>query len=425
MGFRFNIPTASQKIENMAETILYLIIGFILLEFVFTKTLSYLNLKTWDAPLPNEVKELYDRKKYAEAKEYAKANYKVGTISSVLTLVISLAFLYFKGFAWLDDIARSLTNSPILQALIFFGILGAASSVISLPFDIYHTFVIEEKFGFNKVTPKLFVTDKLKGLLLGVVVGGGILALLTFLFGLLGDKFWIAGWLIVAGFSIFIAAFYTSVLLPIFNKLTPLESGDLRKSIEDYSAKVSFPLTNIFIMDGSKRSTKGNAFFSGLGSSKNIVLYDNLVNEMSIDEITAVLAHEVGHYKKKHVLQSIGISIIQMGIMFFIFGWLAGNPVMAEVLGAKQNSFHLSLVTFSLLYAPISLVTGLLMNLFSRKNEYEADAYARETYGAAPLITALKKLSVNHLSNLLPHPAYVFFNYSHPTLLQRMRAMQA
>ena len=414
-----------RQIIEMAQTILYLIIAFILFEFILSKVLSWLNLQSWNNPLPGEVKDLYDAKKYAEARDYAVANFKSGMVSSTLSLVITLAFLWFKGFAWVDDLARGISPSPILQALIFFGIIGAASSIIALPFDLYNTFVVEEKFGFNKVTPKLFVLDKLKEIALAIVVGGAIIALLTFLFGLLGNKFWIAAWVIVAGISIFIAMFYTAVLLPIFNKLTPLGGGELRASIEKYSSQVNFPLTNIFVMDGSKRSTKGNAFFSGLGSKKNIVLYDNLVNEMNTNEITAVLAHEVGHYKKNHILQSILISVVQMGIMFFIFGWLAGNPVMAEVLGAKQNSFHLSLVTFSLIYAPISMIIGLFMNLFSRKNEYEADAYAKETYGANPLVTALKKLSVNHLSNLQPHPAFVFFNYSHPTLLQRMRALNA
>ena len=409
----------------MAQTILYVVIAFILFEFILSKVLSWLNLQSWNNPLPEEVKDLYDAKKYAEARDYAVANFKTGMVSSTLSLVITLTFLWLKGFAWVDDIARGVSSSPILQALIFFGIIGAASAIIALPFDLYDTFVVEEKFGFNKITPKLFVIDKLKELAMAIVLGGAIIALLTFLFGLLGNIFWIAAWVIVAAISIFIAMFYTAVLLPIFNKLTPLGSGDLRTSIEKYSNRVNFPLTNIFVMDGSKRSTKGNAFFSGLGSKKNIVLYDNLIDEMNTDEITAVLAHEVGHYKKNHILQSIIISVAQMGIMFFIFGWLAGNPVMAQVLGAKQNSFHLSLVTFSLLYAPVSIITGLLMHLFSRKNEYEADAYAKETYGANPLITALKKLSVNHLSNLQPHPAFVFFNYSHPTLLQRMTALNA
>jgi STE24 endopeptidase len=409
----------------MAQTILYLIVVFILFEFVLSKVLSYLNLKTWDKPLPNEVKDLYDTAKYREARDYAVANFKVGAVSSVLSLLLSVGFLWAGGFAWLDTLVRSYSLSPILQALLFFAVIGVATSLLSLPFELYSTFVIEQKFGFNKTTPKIFVADKIKEILLAIVLGGGILALLTYLFGLLGNMFWIAAWAIVSGFSVLMAMFYTSLLLPIFNKLTPLEPGDLRTSIEKYSASVNFPLTNIFIMDGSKRSTKGNAFFSGLGYKKNIVLYDNLVNDMTTGEITSVLAHEVGHYKKKHVLQSIVLSIVQMGIMFFVFGLLAANPLMAQVLGAQQNSFHLSLIAFSLLYAPISMVTGLVMHVFSRKNEYEADAYAKQTYGAAPLITALKKLSVNHLSNLQPHPAYVFFNYSHPTLLQRMRAMNA
>ncbi len=382
-------------------------------------------MKTWDKPLPDEVKDLYDSKKYAEAKEYAVANNKIGTLSGVVSLITSLAFLYWGGFAWVDTIARSISESPVLQALIFLGILSFASSVISLPFDLYSTFVIEEKFGFNKMTPTLYVTDKLKGLALGITLGGGIIALLTFLYGVLGDKFWLAAWTLVSGISILVAMFYTNLLLPIFNKLTPLESGELRTRIEQYAAQVKFPLTNIMVMDGSKRSTKANAFFSGLGNRKNIVLYDNLINDMNTDEITAVLAHEVGHYKKKHVLQSMVISVLQMGILFFVFGLLAAYPLMAEVLGATQNSFHLSLVTFSLLYSPISIITGLLMNVFSRKNEYEADNYAKETYSAQPLISGLKKLSVNHLSNLQPHPAYVFFNYSHPTLLQRIRNLQA
>ncbi|MBP6732668.1 MAG: M48 family metallopeptidase, partial [Chitinophagales bacterium] len=311
----------------MAPVILYVIIGFILFEFVLSKTLSYLNLKTWDKPLPAEVKDLYDAEKYANAKNYAIANNRLGTITSVVMLLITIAVLLAKGFAGADELARSVSPSPIVQSLVFFGIVAGISSIIGLPFDIYETFVLEEKFGFNKTTPLLFVTDKLKGLVLGIVVGGGILALLTFLYGLLGNKFWIAAWIVVASFSILLAMFYTNWLLPIFNKLTPLEDGPLRQSIERYAAKVAFPLTNIMVMDGSKRSTKANAFFSGLGSKKNIVLYDNLVNDMNTEEITAVLAHEVGHYKRKHVLQSMVISVVQMGIMFFIFGWLAANPL--------------------------------------------------------------------------------------------------
>lgn len=408
----------------MAETILYLVIGFTLFEFIFSKTLSWLNMKTWDKPLPPEVKDLYDAEEYKKARDYAVINNKIGTISATLTLAITVSILYFKGFASVDNFARSYSASAIVQCLIFFGILSLASSIISLPFELYSTFVVEEKFGFNKTTPLLYVIDKLKILVIAIVVGGGILALLTFLFGLLGNNFWMAGWALVSVIMILTAMFSVNVLLPIFNKLVPLEEGELRSSIEKYAAQVKFPLTNILIMDGSKRSSKSNAFFSGLGHKKNIVLYDTLIQDMSINEITAVLAHEVGHYKHNHVLQIAIISTIQIAILFFVFGVVAKSSIMAEMLGAKQNSFHLSLVTFSLLYAPVSLITDLLMNLFSRKNEYEADAYAQKTYSAAPLISALRKLTVKHLGNLQPHKAYVFFNYSHPTFLQRMNAMK-
>lgn len=409
----------------MAQTLLYLIIAFILAEFLLSKVLSYLNIRSWDKPIPDEIKDLYPQDKFEQAKAYAKDNNRVGSISGLLSLIVTLSFLYFGGFAWLDNLAHGLSGNYIIQGLLFFGIVMLASSVLNSPFEIYSTFVIEERYGFNKMTASTFVMDKVKGALLGAIIGGGIYALLAYLFQLLGDNFWIAAWIVVSGFSIFIAAFYTSVLLPIFNKLTPLEDGELRSKIEEYASKVSFPLTNIMVMDGSKRSSKANAFFSGMGSRKSIVLFDTLINDLSTDEITAVLAHEVGHYKKKHILQSMALGVAQMGVLFFLFGWLARNPVMGEVLGAKENTFYLSLVTFSMLYSPVSTVIGLFMNVFSRKNEYEADHYARTTYGAEPLISSLKKLYVNSLGNPQPDPAYVFVNYSHPTLLQRIRAMRA
>jgi STE24 endopeptidase len=407
----------------MAQIILYLIIGFIVLEFLFSKWLSLLNRATWDKPIPAELADVYDAEKFEKAKEYAKENERVSVISSAISLVASLAMLFFKGFAFVDQWAGTMSSNSIFRGLIFFGVLSVGNFLIGLPFQFYSTFVIEEKYGFNKTTVTTFILDLLKSTVLGVIIGGGLYSLLCFLFGTLGDSFWIVAWAVVAGFSLFMAMFYTSILLPLFNKLVPLEEGELRAKIEKYAQRVGFPLTNIFIMDGSKRSTKANAFFSGLGSKKNIVLFDTLVNEMNQDEITAVLAHEVGHYKKKHITKSIVISILQMGLMFFVFGWMAKSPLMADVLGAKENSFHLALVTFSMLFSPISLVTGILGNLYSRKNEYEADAYAKDTFSALPLVSALKKMTVNHLSNPQPHPYYIFVHYSHPTLLQRMKAL--
>ncbi len=380
-------------------------------------------MKSWDKPVPAELRDIYDDEKFEKAKAYAKDNNRVSSISGLLSLAVTLCFLYFKGFAWVDGIAHSISENAIIDGLIFFGIIMLANSILDLPFELYRIFVIEEKYGFNKMTIATFIGDKIKTALLLAIIGGAIYALLAWLYGMLGGYFWIAGWAVVSSVTLFIAAFYTSVLLPVFNKLIPLESGDLRSQIEAYASKVSFPLTNIMVMNGSKRSSKANAFFSGMGSRKSIVLYDTLIEKMTPDEITAVLAHEVGHYKKKHILQSMAISVAQMGIIFFLFGWVAGNPLMAEVLGVKENRFYLSLVTFTMLYSPVSTLIGMAMNVFSRKNEYEADDYAKTTYSSAPLISSLKKLYSDQLGNPQPHPAYVFVHYSHPTLLQRIRAM--
>ena len=293
----------------MAQTLLYIIIAFVAAEFIFSKVLSYLNVRSWDKPIPEELKDLYGDGKFEKAKAYALDNDRIDTISSWLSFILTILFLYFRGFVWLDNIVHQVSGNYIIQGLLFFGIVALASSVLSMPFDIYSTFVIEERYGFNKTTPLTYVTDKIKGAILGAIIGGGIYALLAYLFQLLGGYFWVAAWIVVSGFSLFIAAFYTAVLLPIFNKLTPLENGELRSTIEQYASKVSFPLTNIMVMDGSKRSSKANAFFSGLGSRKSIVLFDTLINDMNTNEITAVLAHEVGHYKKKHILQSMALSV--------------------------------------------------------------------------------------------------------------------
>ncbi len=388
------------------------------------KAIDLLNLATWEKPIPDELNDLYEPEKFEKAKAYAKANAKLKTIAGLVSLIVSLAMLWFYGFAYVDGWVQQISPNAIVQALLFFAILSVGSFLIGLPFSLYGTFVIEQQFGFNKMTFGLFVIDTLKSAVLGAILGGGVLALLVLLYGALGENFWWVAWMVVSVITILFAMFYTTVFLPLFNKLSPLDAGELRTAIEAYAAKVGFSLTNIFVIDGSKRSTKANAFFSGIGGKKNIVLYDTLIKDLTTEEITAVLAHEVGHYKKKHVLQSMVISVLNFGVMFYLFGWLSSFPLMAEVLGAKANNFHLSLVTFSLLFSPVNLLTGLLMNIFSRKNEYEADNYAKDTFSAAPLISSLKKLTVNHLGNPQPHPAFIFLHYSHPTLLQRIHAMR-
>jgi len=405
----------------MYQIVFYIIIGILIFDYLLEQTLDYLNATRRSANLPEKLKGIYNEEKYHQSQEYDKANHKFSIVTSTFNLLVLLLFLSFSGFAYVDDIARSITTNYILIALLFFGIIMFASDIINTPFSIYDTFVIEEKFGFNKTTPKIFITDKLKGWLITAIIGGGLLALIIWFYQQTGRYFWIYAWALVSLFTIFMAMFYTSLLLPLFNKLKPLEEGELKTQITNFCKKVDFQLDNVFVMDGSKRSSKANAFFSGLGKKKKIVLFDTLIDKLSPEEIVAVLAHEIGHYKKKHTLISVISSVLQTGITFYILSLFIDNPVLSEALGAEEASFHLGLVTFGFLYSPISTLIGLFMNSISRKNEYAADQFAAENFNGKYLQNALKNLSVNNLSNLTPHPAYVFVHYSHPPLLKRLQ----
>jgi STE24 endopeptidase len=335
-----------------------------------------------------------------------------------------LTLLVTGGFGWLDSWLREYYSNPMVIGLAFFGILFIVSDVLGLPFQLYGTFVIEQKFGFNKMTVRTFIFDKLKSYLLTIVIGGGLSLLFFWLVNLLGQSFWLYFWAIAAVLILIINMFYTSLILPLFNKLTPLEDGALKQAIQEYAKKVSFPLDNIFVIDGSKRSSKANAFFSGLGKKKKIVLYDTLINNHSTEELVAVLAHEVGHFKKKHIVQSLIISVLQTGLILFVLSQFVFSSQLSLALGGTVPAIHLNLLAFGILFSPISHILGLAMNVLSRKNEFEADHFAKTTYEGKPLVEALKKLSVNNLSNLLPHPWYVFFHYSHPPLLQRLEALE-
>ena len=306
-------------------------------------------------------------------------------------MVLTLCMFLFYGFALVDGWAWSFTGNAILAAFIFFGIIMFASDIITTPFDVYDTFKIEEKYGFNKTTRKIFVFDKFKGWLVSALIGGGLLALIIFIYQLTGHLFWIYAWLVVSAFSIFMAMFYSNIIVPLFNKQTPLEEGELRDAISAFSKKVGFKLDNIFVIDGSKRSTKANAYFTGLGSKKRIVLYDTLINDLNTEELVAVLAHELGHNKKKHVIQSLLIGLLQTGVVLFIFGLLINNPNLSKALGVENPNFHIGLVAFGVLYSPISFFTGIFMNMLSRKNEYQADRFAAENYKPEALEGALKK----------------------------------
>ena len=408
----------------MSQILFFIIIGLLLANFIFERILEFLNSTRWSDQLPEEVKGIYDEEKYRMQQLYQKVNYRFSLISSSFSFVLLFLMVLFAGFAWVNNLALSVSGNPILTALVFFGILLLASDLLLIPFSVYDTFVIEEKFGFNKTTPKIFVFDKLKGYLLGAIIGGGLLSLIIYIYQITTINFWIYAWLVISGFSIFMVLFYSNLIVPLFNKQTPLPEGELKMAIENFSGKVGFKLRNIYVIDGSKRSTKANAYFTGLGAKKRIVLYDTLINDLTTSELVAVLAHEIGHYKKHHVIWSLLLGILQTGIVLFLYSLFVGNPQLSAALGVAKPSFHIGLIAFGILYSPISLITGLAMNIFSRKNEYQADSFAAKHFNAIELASALKKLSVKSLSNLQPHPAYVFFHYSHPTLLQRLNALK-
>lgn len=417
----------------MAELFFYLILVFVIFDYLFDRLLDYLNSTRWTNALPQELANIYDADKYRKSQDYLKVSTKFSAIHSTFSMIILLLTLVFGGFAWVDEAVRSWVQGPYLTALVFFGIIAVISGILGLPFGVYDTFVIEEKFGFNRTTVKTFILDKLKGILLGVLLGGGLLLLIILIYEKTGNYFWLIAWSVISAFSIFMSMFYSDLIVPLFNKQKPLEPGELRNAIEEFANKVSFRVKNIYVIDGSKRSGKANAYFTGLGSRKRVVLYDTLINDHTKEELVAVLAHEIGHYKKKHTLSGLILSLVQTGIVLFILSlfirkdsFLAAQ--LCQALAGYSGipvipSFHMGIVAFGLLYEPISLLTGILMNIISRKNEFTADRYAGEKYNAVYLQEALKKLSVNNLSNLRPHPLYVFIHYSHPPLLQRLQAL--
>ena len=407
----------------MAQTIFYIIVAIVVVDFLFERLLDYLNATRWSDELPVELEGIYDADEYRKSQQYLRVNYRFGMFTSTVSFLALLAMLLFGGFAWLDQLVRYRTENPVWMALLFFGILVLASDLFSLPFSLYDTFVIEEKFGFNKTTLKTFFLDKLKSWLLVAIIGGGILALVAWIYQIAGHWFWLIAWGVITVFTVFMTMFYSNLIVPLFNKQTPLEEGELRDAIEAFARKVGFRLQNIYVIDGSKRSTKANAYFSGLGPKKRIVLYDTLISDHTVDELVAVLAHEIGHYKKKHTVTGTVLGIIQTGVMLFILSLFIENPLLSQALGAKEGSFHMGLLAFGLLYSPISTILGILMNVISRKNEYAADRFAAINFNGHSLKEALKKLSVKNLSNLRPHPAVVFVHYSHPPLLRRLVAI--
>ena len=402
---------------------LFIFIFLIVFNFIFSSILEYINDKNWNDKIPESLNGFYDKKRYLKAKDYKNARGKVSLISSSLSVILTLLILLSGFYGFISDYIYEKYPSTFLHSGFFFLFFYLINLLVSIPISYYSTFVIEEKFGFNKTSRKTFILDLIKGLFISIIIGGVLLAAALFIYDYFNDGFWIYLWIGLSAFTLFISMFYTTLIVPIFNKLSPLEDGSLKEKIEKYSTEIGYSLRNIFIIDGSKRSSKANAYFSGFGPKKTIALFDTLVEKHSEEELVAVLAHEVGHYKKNHVKQGMFLSIIQIGLMCFLLEVCTNLPEITTALGAETNAFHLGLIGFSFLFTPIGLITGIFMNMLSRKNEFEADQYAKNTYDGESLKLALKKLSVDSLSNLYPHPLYVFIHYSHPPLLERLKAL--
>ena len=407
-----------------SEIIFFIIVVFLCLDFVLERVLESLNSKHMSPVLPDSLKGIYEEKEYSRFQSYKRENGRLDSWSSGVGVVVMIVFLVAGGFGWYNSWVVSLTDSVVWQTILFVVGLSVVSSVLDIPFDYYATFRIEEKYGFNKTTRRVYWLDTVKELFLSLVLGGVLLALVVWFYTWAGTYFWLYAWGAVTLFSVFMAMFYSQLIVPLFNKQTPLQEGSLRDKIQAFAGKVGFKLDNIYVIDGSKRSTKANAYFTGLGPKKRVVLYDTLIDELTEEEIVAVLAHEVGHYKKRHTLRSMVVSVIQMGVLFWLFSLCVNNVALSEALGGDRAYFQMGLIAFAILYSPVNLILGVGMNVWSRNNEYEADAFAARYYEGDYLVSGLKKISVKSLSNLTPHPLYEYVYYSHPSLLKRIDAIK-
>jgi STE24 endopeptidase len=399
------------------------LIVIVVLGYVLEEVLGFLNQRSARQPLDPEIADLYDAAERERSLAYGAAKHRLSFVSSTVSTV---ALLFALGFGWLADLdawVRGIVTQEISVSLLFIASLSVISWWISLPFSLYNTFAVEARFGFNKTTWKTFVLDTIKSTVLTTLIGGTILTLILWIYQQLGDSFWIVAWLVIAGFSLFMFMFGTSLILPLFNTLTPVPDGELRNRIIAYCTSQGYAIGTLSVMDGSRRSTKANAFFAGLGRTKMIVLFDTLVEKLSTDEIVAVLAHEVGHYKRKHSLSMFVLTSAESFAMLALLGWLLRYPALSGSLGTTRPSFHLAAFAFFLLYSPIGMLQGLVNNSLSRRREFEADAFAKRTDSAEALASGLRKISADALSNLNPHPWYVRFNYTHPPLLERLRAL--
>lgn len=406
------------------EWIFYIIVLFLCLDFAVERGLEYLNFKHMSPVLPDPLKGIYNEQEYGRFQKYKRETGRLDLWSSIFGFGVMIVFLVCGGFGWYNGLVVSWTGNAILQTILFVLGLSFVSTLLDLPFDYYGTFTIEEKYGFNKTTRTTYWLDTVKQLLLSLVIGSVLLALIVWFYTWAGPYFWLYAWVVVILFSLFMSMFYSQLIVPLFNKQTPLEEGSLRDKIQAFAGKAGFRLNNIYVIDGSRRSTKANAYFTGFGPRKRVVLYDTLLKELDEEEIVAVLAHEIGHYKKRHTLQGLCVSVLHTGFLLWLFSLFVTHASLSLALGGDRAYFQLGLVAFAVLYSPVSTLSGVLMNVWSRKNEYEADAYVARNYSGEYLISGLKKISVQALSNLTPHPLYEYIHYSHPSLLKRIAAIR-
>ncbi|HEB69251.1 MAG TPA: M48 family peptidase [Desulfobulbus sp.] len=394
--------------------------------YLLDLAISLLTLRSLQPVLPEEFSGIYDAGEYARSQEYTRVNLRFSLVQDTIMLPLTIAFILLGGFNLLDLWARSFGFSSIPTGLLFTGLLLLLSGLVHLPFSVYSTFVIENRFGLNRTTVKTFVFDILKTIVLVVLLGGPILALILWFFEQGGGLAWLYCWLLVVGFTIIMQFLAPVVIMPLFNRFTPLADGELKKAVTEYAHRQNFALQGIYTMDGSKRSNRLNAFFTGFGRFRRIVFFDTLMEKLTVDELVVILAHEMGHFKKKHILKMMVATILQTGLMFFILSLFIQNPGLFAAFGMEHISIYAGLVFFGFLYAPISTLLSVVGNVFSRKYEYQADRYAVGTTGKGPdLITGLKKLCRANLSNLTPHPLQVFLQYSHPPVLRRIEAIRA
>ena len=408
-----------------SESILLIILFVIAVNYLLDLFSGFLNYGSFNDEIPSNVRDIYNKDEYEKSQKYKKENFKFNLFVSSYSFIILVSVLYGGYFGVLDSTIRNFTlENEISPSILFFFSIYLINDILLLPFQFYRVFVIEQKYGFNTMSLKTFIIDKLKGYLLTIIVGLVIIVPLLILILLFPQSFWIYSWLLLSFFMIFLNMFYTSLIVPLFNKLTPIDDGDLKDSLNSYAKKVGFSLSNIFVINGSKRSNKANAFFTGFGKNKKIVLYDTLIKNHTVDELVAVLAHEVGHYKLRHVISNLVISIVTTGFMLFLMSKFLFNSEVSYALGGNVSFRHLEILAFFILYTPISRFINILVFIKSRKNEYEADNFAISTFKKSPLVSALKKLSRDNLTNLTPHPLFEFINYSHPSLSKRLRSIE-